>query len=247
MKIVLIAGGFGTRAKPYTDFSPKPLIPILDRPLIDHIIRYIARFKSVEEILVVTNLKGSGRQILNYFDGKEKHLRKRISFVDDLNEDTAIAVLRAKSKLRSGQPFIVWFSDNLSPIDLNDMMRFHSRTGGLGCVAVRSRRTEETGLARISKTGLVNEFLEKPTITLQTPECLGIYAFNYEILKRIADARAKKRKVNLSADILQKLSANDNFYAYDIGDTPWIDIESPAKMDRNFEDVKAIIEKMKCA
>ena len=89
---------------------------------------------------------------------------------------------------------------------------------------------------------MVQEFVEKPTMNLQMPECLGIYVLGAEIIKRIKSQ--KKENINLSYDILQYLSKEKSISAFDIGDSNWIDVESPAILERNQDIVKKIIQQM---
>ena len=66
MKAVILAGGKGTRAKPFTDFFPKALIPVEGKPLIDHIVHFLSSFKIIDEIVVISDFKGPGGQIQHY-------------------------------------------------------------------------------------------------------------------------------------------------------------------------------------
>jgi len=68
VKVIILAGGKGTRAKPFTDFFPKALIPVEGKPLIDHIVRYASSFSLIDEILIVSDFKGLGGQIKHYFE-----------------------------------------------------------------------------------------------------------------------------------------------------------------------------------
>ena len=76
-------------------------------------------------------------------------------------------------------------------------------------------------------------------------ECLGVYILNTKIVKTIKSKKEKKKHVNLSFDVLQELSTKKMISAFDIGKTPWIDIDSPIKIERNHTLVKEIIKKMK--
>ncbi len=67
---------FGYKAKPFTDYSPKALIPIHGRPAIDHLARYLSRFSCVSEIIIECEFDSFGKQIINYFEGKEELLAK---------------------------------------------------------------------------------------------------------------------------------------------------------------------------
>lgn len=243
LKAVVLAGGSGSRAKPFTDYSPKPMIPLFDRPIIDYIVRYLSSFDVVDEVIVVTNLSGRGRQIQTYFEGKEVWLKKKLVFAADRNEGTGNAILRTRSRLVPGEPFLVWFSDNICPLNVEDMLRFHRKMKGLGCVAVRKRRIEETGFVEVDeKMNLVKRFMEKPTVDLPLPECLGVYLFSYDVIKKMSSLG--KAQLNLSLDVLQNLSADDKFYAYQVGNLPWLDVESPAKLERHLQLAKKIVNAM---
>jgi len=245
MKVIILAGGLGTRARPFTDYSPKPMIPIDDRPTIDHILRYISNFPEIDQIIIVSNFEnGHGNQIKSYFEGKESTLKKKINYVEDKLEGTGGALLRTKQFLKGEEDFVVWFSDNLCAIDLRDMMRFHKENGGIGCIGVRKKKIEETGFVMVDDNGLIIEFSEKPLVELKDPECLGIYIFNKRILDYISKEIEKKKSVNLSFDVLQKLPSHEKLFAFDIKDLPWIDVESPARINRNIDYVRKIIKQM---
>ena len=120
MKAVILAGGQGSRGKPYTDYFPKTMIPLNGKPLIDYIIGYLSSFKFINEIIIVSDFNGLGGQIKNYFQANP--YRKKISFVQDSKEGTA-GDLRHIGKKLDGTEFILWFGDNLSPINLREMYR----------------------------------------------------------------------------------------------------------------------------
>lgn len=245
MKAVILVGGLGTRARPFTDYSPKSMIPIKGRPTIDYVVRYLSKFDEIDEIVMICNfMNGHGDQIKNYFDGKEVMLNKKITYVDDKFEGTGGAILRAESILENENEFILWFSDNLCPIDIRSMIEFHREKKGIGCIAVSRRKREETGFVKLDNNNLIIEFKEKPIINLEEPECLGVYIFDKNILDYIREEKKKKNKVNLSFDVLQNLPSKEKIFGFDIGDLPWIDIESPMKIERNIDFITDIIRQM---
>lgn len=242
MKAIVLAGGLGSRAKPFTDYSPKPMLPVLERPLVDHIVRYICTYKAVDGVVIATNLTSRGMQIRNYFEGKEGDLGKPITFVNDADEGTVGALLKATQQLKDTDTFLVWFSDNLCPLDIERFLAFYQRKRALGCLAVSRRKREETGFVKVDAEGKVLQFQEKPMLDLPLPECLGIYLFSHQFVAGLK--RIRKEKLNLSVGVLQRISSSDRFYAYDIGETPWIDVESPVKIERNIGLVKEIVRGM---
>lgn len=244
MKAIILAGGVGTRAKPFTDYFPKAMIPIEGKPLIDHVINYVSSFDFIDEIVILGDFKGLGYQIKNYFENRVRIGKKRLRFVQDSSSGTGGDLIYLKNILKRSSDFLLWFSDNLSPIDLTDMYKFYKEKKGIACIATRKYRKEETGYA-VTKDGWIVEFKEKPIINLQMSECLGIYMLGAKILKLINSKRKKRKQINLSFDILQELSNRKMISAFDIGKTPWIDIDSPAKIERNQELVKKIVKKMR--
>ena len=239
MKAVILAGGKGTRGKPYTDYFPKAMIPLNGKPLIDYILNYLSSFDFISEIIIISDIKGQGGQIKNFLDGAK--FKKKISFVQDSQSGTAGDLLHIRKKL-TGTEFVLWFVDNLSPINLKKMLQTFKKKKSIACIATRMIRKEETGFA-IVKDGIIKEFKEKPTMKLNMSECLGVYILSNKILKKIKP-KSKQKEVNLSFHVLEKLAKNDTISAYDIGNTPWLDVESPVVIDRYQKLVKKIIKQM---
>lgn len=237
MKAVILAGGKGTRGKPYTDYFPKAMIPLNGKPLIDYILRYLSSFDFITEIIIISDFKELGGQIKNFLE--DSKYRKKISFVQDSQSGTGGDLLHIRKKL-SGSEFILWFVDNLSPINLKEMYQIFKKKNSIACIATRTRRKEETGFA-IVKDGIIKEFYEKPTMKLLMSECLGVYILSNKILNKI---KKSKKQVNLSFDVLEELSKKNTISAYDIGKTPWLDVESPVVIDRYQKLVKQIIKQM---
>ena len=244
MKIVILAGGRGTRGKPFTDYFPKAMIPIEGKPLIDYIIRYSSSFDFINEIIVLADYNGIGNQIRRYFGDRETIRAKKIRFVQDSNSGTGGDLTHLSAILKNERSFILWFVDNFCAIDLGKMYKSYKEKESIACIATRSYRKEETGYAKV-RNGIVTGFQEKPFITMPMAECLGIYILDTKILKIIKSKKERSREVNLSFDVLQDLSKRKTVSVFDIGKALWVDIESPNKVERNQAIVKEIIRKMK--
>ena len=237
MKAVILAGGKGTRGKPYTEYFPKAMTPINGKPLIDYVLKYLKSFSFVDEVIIISDFGGMGGQIKNYF-GNQKNL----TFIQDSQSGTGGDLLHIENKLKDESEFVLWFVDNLCAIDLKKMRELFREKKSSACIATRTKRKEETGFATV-ENGIIKEFKEKPTIKLQLSECLGIYMLGKDIIKRIK-AKQKQKEINLSYDILQQLSKEGKISAFDIGDNEWIDAESPMVLERNGKTVKKIIKQM---
>jgi len=237
VKAVILAGGKGTRGKPYTEYFPKAMTPINGKPLIGYVLKYLKSFSFIDEVIIISDFGGMGGQIKNYL-GNQKNL----TFIQDSQSGTGGDLLHIENKLKDESEFVLWFVDNLCAIDLKKMRELFREKKSSACIATRTKRKEETGFATV-ENGIIKEFKEKPTIKLQLSECLGIYMLGKDIIKRIK-AKQKQKEINLSYDILQQLSKEGKISAFDIGDSEWIDAESPMVLERNEKAVKKIIKQM---
>ena len=79
------------------------MIPVNGRPVIDHIIRYLANFPIVEDFIIVCEFDHFGQQIVNYFEGKEQTIGRRIVFVQDKKNGTGGAILNVESLVRDDE------------------------------------------------------------------------------------------------------------------------------------------------
>jgi len=237
VKAIILAGGKGTRGKPYTEYFPKAMTPINGKPLIDYVTKYLKSFSFIKEIIIISDFTGLGGQIKNYYENQ-----KDITFVQDSQSGTGGDLLHIDNKLKEESEFVLWFVDNLCAINLKKMHEQFIEKKSTACIAIRTKRKEETGFA-VVENGIIKEFKEKPVMKLQIPECLGIYMLGSDIINRIK-AKSKQKEINLSFDILQQLSKEGKISAYDIGEIEWIDAESPMILERNEKTVKKIIKQM---
>jgi len=236
LKAVILAGGKGTRGKPYTEFIPKAMSPINDKPLIDYVVKYLKSFRLIKEIIIISDFNGLGGQVKNYLSNQ-----KNITFIQDSQSGTGGDLLHIEKNLKGESEFLLWFVDNLCAVDVKKMQETFLEKKSSACIATRTKRREETGFA-IVEDGIIKEFKEKPEMKLQLSECLGVYMLSTDVISRIK--KLKKKQVNLSFDILQKLSKEGKISAYEIGDTEWLDAESPMILERNEKTVKKIIKQM---
>ena len=236
MKAIILAGGKGTRGKPYTEYFPKAMTPINGKPLIDYVVRYLKTFKFIKEIIIISDYKGLGGQIKNYYGNQ-----KNIKFVQDSQSGTGGDLLHIGKEIKNESEFLLWFVDNLCAIDVKKMRKTFKEKKSSACIATRTKRKEETGFA-IVENGIIKEFKEKPIMKLQLSECLGIYILGKEIIQKIRNK--KQEQVNLSYDILQQLSKEGKVSAHDVADREWIDAESPMILERNEKLVTKIIKQM---
>jgi len=237
VKVIILAGGKGTRGKPYTEYFPKAMTPINGKPMIDYVVRYLKSFNFIKEIIIISDYNGLGGQIKNYYGNQ-----KSIKFIQDSQSGTGGDLLHIEKELKGESEFLLWFVDNLCAVDIKKMRSVFKEKNSLACIATRTKRKEETGFA-VVEDGIIKEFKEKPIMKLQLSECLGIYMLGKEIIEKIKKKKNQKQ-VNLSYDILEQLSKEGKVSAYDIAEKEWIDAESPMVLERNEKLVAKIIKQM---
>lgn len=183
MKAVIMAGGKGTRLAPLTDHAPKPLMPILDKPVLRYIIDLLKKH-GVTDISVTLGYMAN--QIIEAFgDGRELGVRLHY-FVEKEPLGTAGSVKNAAKDF--GEDFIVISGDAYTDFDLTSLMEFHKTHGKLVTIAAtRVENPSEYGVMLLNSAGKVRAFLEKPQNPISDVVSTGIYVFKKEIVKKIPD------------------------------------------------------------
>ena len=178
-----MAGGEGTRLRPLTSNQPKPMVPIVGKPCMEHIVELL-RSHGFDDIVVT--LAFMPQLIRGYF-GNGERLGVRMSYsVEETPAGTAGSVKLAEEAL--DEPFLVISGDALCDIDLASLVRFHREKEALVTIALKSVDNPlEFGIVVTDEDGRIERFLEKPswaqvfTDTINT----GIYVVQPEVLREI--------------------------------------------------------------
>lgn len=175
MKAVILAGGQGKRLRPITETIPKPLIRILDKPIIAHQIEWLKRFGIEEFIICIGYLKGKFIEEI----GSGKSLMARVAYVvEDEPLGTGGGLKNAEHLLRGEEFFYVVNGDvitNLNPIELLKVFD-ESTVGAISLIPLPS----PYGIVKVDGDGFVKSFEEKPQI-LDYWINAGVYVFKPEI------------------------------------------------------------------
>src|SRR5215469_10942904 len=132
MKAVVMAGGEGTRLRPMTANQPKPMLPVVNRPIMEHVLRLLRRHGLTETVVTVQFLASIVR---NYFgDGEDFGMSLQYA-TEETPLGTAGSVKNAEDALRD-EPFLVISGDALTDIDLSDLIAFHKDNNALVTVAL---------------------------------------------------------------------------------------------------------------
>jgi mannose-1-phosphate guanylyltransferase/phosphomannomutase len=183
MKAVVMAGGEGTRLRPLTSNQPKPMVPIVGKPCMEHILDLL-REHDFDDVIVT--LAFMPQAIRGYFgDGEAYGVSIRYS-VEESPAGTAGSVKLAEEAL--DETFLVISGDALCDIDLGALVRFHQEREALVTIGLKSVPNPlEFGIVVTDEEGRIERFLEKPswgqvfTDTINT----GIYVLEPEVLRHV--------------------------------------------------------------
>ncbi|GAA2274910.1 mannose-1-phosphate guanyltransferase [Nonomuraea roseoviolacea subsp. roseoviolacea] len=219
MKAVVMAGGEGTRLRPMTANQPKPLLPVVNRPIMEHVLRLLKRHGVTETVVTLQFLAALVR---NYFgDGDELGMSLQYA-TEDVPLGTAGSVKNAADRLREDR-FLVISGDALTDIDLSDMVRFHRENGALITIGLkRVPNPLEFGIVIIDEAGRVQRFLEKPTWGQVFSDTVntGVYVMEPEVLDHVASGEP----VDWSSDVFPRLlESGAPIFGY-VADGYWEDV-----------------------
>ena len=201
MKAVIMAGGEGTRLRPITSLRPKPMVPIVNQPVMEHIIGLV-KHHGIDEI--VATLAFMPRAIQDYFGAGEEWGVEISYAVEESPLGTAGSVKNARHLLDTEEPFLVISGDAITDIDLSEVVRFHKESGGAVTIALkRVPDPLDFGVVVTAEDGLVERFLEKPTWGQVFTDTIntGIYVIEPWVLDYIPEGES----YDFSADLFPRL------------------------------------------
>jgi mannose-1-phosphate guanylyltransferase len=218
MKAVLLVGGEGTRLRPLTNKTPKAMVPILNRPFLEHFIAYLQKHGIKDIILTLCYLPDP---VQAYFgDGKDFGARL-IYVLEKAPLGTAGAVKNVAEYL--DDTFFVFNGDVFTDLDLTKMLAFHRKKKAVATIALTPvEDPSRYGVVETDDQGLVHAFIEKPPRHEATTNMInaGTYILEPEVLKYIPTGSHYMFERGLFPDLLAR---GKPVYAYP-SDAYWIDI-----------------------
>src|SRR5688572_26713322 len=183
-----MAGGKGTRLRTITSSEQKPMMPLANLPMMEHIV-HLLKEHGFEEIVVTVAFLANA--IRTYFgDGSEFGVRM-VYATEETPLGTAGSVRNAIDELRD-ERFLVISGDVLTDIDLSAIVRFHEQKGALATIGLKAMENPlEFGIVITGDDGRIERFLEKPTWGQVFSDTIntGIYVLEPEVLKHIPTDR----------------------------------------------------------
>ncbi len=185
MKAVIMAGGEGTRLRPLTSNQPKPMVPILNRPVMEYSIDLLKKYK-IEDIVVT--LQFLPQLIKNYFgDGTDIGVNLNYA-TEETPLGTAGSVKNAEGFL--DESFVVISGDALTDINIKKAIRFHKKNNAMATLVLKSVENPlEFGIVITDDNGRIERFLEKPSWGEVFSDNIntGIYILEPEVFQYIPE------------------------------------------------------------
>jgi mannose-1-phosphate guanylyltransferase len=232
MKAMILAAGKGTRVRPITYTIPKPLIPILQKPVMEFLLELLRQHGFDQ---VVVNVSHLANEIEGYFrDGQRFGVQIAYSFegriVDGQLVGEALGSAGGIRRIHDFYPFfddtfVVLCGDALIDLDLSAAVKWHKEKGAIATIVTKSVPKEQVpsyGVVVTDETGKVKAFQEKPSVeeALSTNINTGIYIFEPEVLDYIPSGQ----EYDIGGELFPRLvEMNAPFYAVPM-DFQWVDI-----------------------
>src|ERR1700726_842113 len=221
MQAVILVGGEGTRLRPLTSTVPKPVVPLVDRPLISYMLEWLHKHGIDDVIMSCGFLATSGRNVLGAGTG----LGIRLRFIEEPDpRGTAGAVKLAEPML--DERFLMLNGDVLTDIDLTEQIAQHERTGARATLAlVPVADPTAYGLVVLEEDRSVRDFIEKPSPDAIDTNLIsaGAYVLEREVLELVPP----ERSVSIEREVWPLLIGN-GLFGYP-SESYWMDIGSPAR------------------
>jgi len=231
MKAVILAGGKGTRLRPYTTAFPKPLMPVGDKPILEIILRQLKSHGINEIIMAVGHL---AELIMTFFgDGSKFGVRIKYSREDE-PLGTAGPLSLVKDELT--ETFLVMNGDILTTLNYSDLIEYHKRSGAIATIALNKRDVYiDFGVVELDEDSNITDYIEKPTLHYLVS--MGIYVFEPEVLKYIPN----NKKFDFPDLVKKLISAGEKVKGY-IYDGYWRDIGRPEDYEKACNEIDKIYD-----
>jgi mannose-1-phosphate guanylyltransferase len=247
MKAMILAAGKGTRVRPITHTTPKPMIPILQKPVMEFLLELLKEH-GFDQIMV--NVSHLAEEIENYFrDGQRFGVQIAYSFEGRIEDGELIGDAMGSAggikRIQDFQPFfddtfIVLCGDALIDLDLTEAVKRHKAKGAMASLITKRVPMEQVssyGVVVTDDDGKVLSFQEKPSVNEAASDMIntGIYIFEPQVLDFIPSGEA----FDIGADLFPRLAeAGAAFYALPM-EFEWVDI---GKVPDYWQAIRSVLQ-----
>ena len=233
MKAVILAGGKGTRLKPYTTVFPKPLMPINEKPILEIVIRQLKSHGFDEIIITVGHL---AELIMAFFgDGSKLCIKIKYSR-EDKPLGTAGGLGLLKQELN--ETFLMMNGDVLTTLNYSDLVNYHKRNEAIATIALNKREVDiDFGVVELDNDNSIVGYKEKPKIKYLVS--MGVYIFDPNVLEYIG-----QNEYLDFPDLIKILISNGEIVKGYVYDGYWLDIGRPDDYERANREIETIYDKL---
>ncbi len=217
MKAIVVAGGHGSRLYPMTKFTHKTLLPLSGRPIIDYVLSTI-RSAGITDVTIIGN---------KFIDKIRKHVGDDVNYVLEEEPKGVANALQLARDGNEGTPLLIWFSDNITNIDLTQDLKEFS-TGAI-LLTRDVENPSDFGIAVI-ENGEIVDVVEKPSNDIGNLAIGGIYIFDETFWSRL-DLVQNKDGFSIS-DVTKQYLSERNVKIISVGENTWIDCGTPSSLSR---------------
>lgn len=225
MRAVVLVGGFGTRLRPLTLATPKQMLPVVDRPMIEWVVAGLARHGIDEAVLSLGYRPDAFQQA--YPTGSCAGVRLRYA-VEPEPLDTAGAIRFAATDAGIAERFVVVNGDVLTDLDVGALIAFHDTAGAEGTIALHKVDDPSAfGVVPTDADGRVLAFVEKPPPGEAPTDLInaGTYVLEPSVLERIPG----DRRVSIERETFPAMVGDGSLFARDDAGVYWLDAGTPAQ------------------
>jgi NDP-sugar pyrophosphorylase family protein len=226
MRVVILAGGRGTRLAPFTMVLPKPLVPIGDMPVLEILIRQLKYFGLTD---VTVSLGYLGELIEAYFAHRK-----------DLVDGLTLGYVREPTPLgtagslaltwRAGESLLVLNGDILTSLDFRRLIEAHERGGAALTIATNRKGVRiDLGVLQVDAVGMVTGYIEKPQLDYLVS--MGVYVYSPKVRRYVKSGE----RLDFPDLVQRLLAAGERVAAYET-DAYWLDIGRPEDHARATEE-----------
>jgi NDP-sugar pyrophosphorylase family protein len=226
MRTVILAGGRGTRLRPYTTIIPSPLVPVGDMPILEIVIRQLRHAGITDIVMAVGHLA----ELLEAYFGDGSRLGMRIAYSREVIPLGTAGPLALIPWL--DETFLVMNGDVLTTIDYTALIAAHRRSDALATIATHRRDVRiDLGVIETDASGRPTDYIEKPTYHYRVS--MGIYIFEPAALGYIPQGQ----RFDFPELILRLLAAGQPVQSFPF-DGYWLDIGRPDDYEQAIEEFK---------
>ena len=232
-KAMIMAAGMGSRLEPITLMLPKPLIPVMNKPLMDII---LSQLVSIGVKDVISNTYYLSHKIIDRYS--KNNMGINFNYIKETElSGTAGGMKKCQFFFDEGEDFIVMSGDVLTTVDLKKGIELHKKSGAIATIGIKQvehEKVSQFGVVVTDEKGYIEEFQEKPSVEEAKSNCIntGIYIFNYKIFDYIPENTFYDFAKNVFPKLLQERQIN----TFEVTEY-WNDIGTIEQYKQSIQDV----------